>query len=582
MAVFKLTNQEGALLSGGATREAGLKNLDSLSSQHSKTLLEGLRTNLLGSDGNAKHGVLKLRNSSKEGRQMEFARMRGMDRWFSKESAFRNTAAALEKLMVQSGAKPETAKALIQQYCAKDGSIKCKDAIQLINRVLPQSTQGATVAETLQRAGVEAPDEALQDKIDLSKEENLEQGGIGKVFQATDHGAPCILKRFGEPIEISLDQSGIIKRGALMDANHLAAANVPGTIAPNRYIIAKTDPGGGKAFHTVTAGRNFKEFCKQNKGSKLALHGIVMDKAKGARMDQVNSSSSDQKEIARGFAAILMNASSRGVVFYDIKRENAFVDGGKLTLIDTDGAFKNSKTAVKNPDKQKIALTFKVPTKDDSSKDSPHRGLQQDLWSVGFTLLEHAGRGEGNLMDAGHLRGRDPYQFWLRMDTPEARFAWLKEKIGGPEPRAGSVEDFALLCIKTALGEPHAPYFKRFTGEGEHLLDPILAHPLIGGREAFIQRHFARKDPLQATSVANKNAPEQLLRPIEEEDSIDHDDIEVEDNKNKYMSVIERKKSDDEDDSSSSSSENNSIKSENFFRKFISNQMKEQSTENDN
>lgn len=551
MAVFKITTPTGPLR-GGATREAGLNKLESLGSQHSKTLLEGLRTNLLGADGNAKHGVLKLRNSSKAGNQMEFARMRGMDRWFSKKSTFKNTASALEKLMIQSGTKPETAKALIKQYSAKDGSIKCKDAIQLINRILPQSTQGATVAASLQQVGIEAPDEALQDKINLSEEQNLEQGAIGKVFQATDHGAPCILKRFGEPIAIALDNSGIIKRGALIDGNHLAAGKVPGTIAPNRYIIAKTDPGGGKAFHTVTAGLNFKEFCKQNKGSQLALHGIVMDKAKGARMDQVNSSSSEQKEIARGFAAILMNASSRGVVFYDIKRENAFVDGGKLTLIDTDGAFKNSKTAAKNPDKQEIALTFMVPTKDDSSKDSPHRGLQQDLWSVGFTLLEHAGRGEGNLMEAGHLRGRDPYQFWHRMDTPEARFAWLKEKIGGPEPRAGSVEDFAFLCIKTALSEPDAPYFQRFTGEeGQtHLLDPILAHPLLGGREAFIESHLARKDPLQATSVANQNAPEQLLAPIEEENSIEDEDNEDE------------VKNEEEGGSASNSSHDNSITSD--------------------
>ncbi len=69
-----------------------------------------------------------------------------------------------------------------------------------------------------------------------------------------------------------------------MDANQLAAEKVPGAIAPNRYIITKNESDGEKSFHVVTAGRNFKEFCRANKGSDLELHGLVMDKAKGIRM----------------------------------------------------------------------------------------------------------------------------------------------------------------------------------------------------------------------------------------------------------------------------------------------------------
>ena len=522
MPTFTITDSTGAAIRGGANREAGLAKLDNLGSDHSRKILEGLRTNLAGTDGLPKHGVLKLRNSSSTGSNMEFARMCGMDRWFSKSATFDNTAKALHKLLVGSGAKPETAEALLKQYCAKDGSIKCKDAITLINRVLPQSAQGATVADSLRQAGIDAPAEALQDSIAISGEENLEQGSFGKVFQATDHGAPCILKRFKKPIAIALDNSGNIARGAQMDANHLAAAKVPGTIAPNRYIIAKTEAGGGKSYHTVTAGRNFKEFCRANKAATLELHGLAMDKAKGARMDTVRSSGSEQKKIAQGFAAILMNASSHGVVFYDIKRENAFVDGEKLTLIDTDGAFKNSKTQGKNPENMEVTATFVFPT-DKQGKDSPFQGLQQDLWSVGFTLLEHAGRGDGNLMDVGRLVGRDKYQFLVREKTPEEKFDWLQEKAGGPG-RPGSVEDFALLCLKTALSKPDAAYFKRFTGEGSHLLDPILNHPLIGGRDQFIEKHLLKSAPAQ----------EKLSDPLDnngEVDSIDESEADIEEDK---------------------------------------------------
>lgn len=571
MSTFKITDNSGAAIRGGANREAGLAKLDKLDGARSREILDGLRTNLAGADGLSKHGVLKLRNSSSTGSGMEFARMNGMDRWFSKESTFANTSKALRTLLINSGTKPETADALLKHYGAKDGSIKCKDAITLINRVLPQSARGSTLAESLQNAGIQAPTEAQQDSIQLGKKDDLSQGGFGKVFPATDNGAACIVKRFGNPVEIKLDKSGNLTRGDLMDANHLAAGKVPGTIAPNRYIITKLEPDGSKSFHTVTAGRNFKEFCRLNKGfvpelddkgnpklddqekpikrSILELHGIVMDKAKGARMDQVRSSDSEQKEIARGFASILMNASSRGVVFYDIKPDNAFVDGGKLTLIDTDGAFKNSKTNAKIP-KPTIAATFLVPTKSIMNANSPHRGMQQDLWCVGISLLEHAGRGGGNLKDVGALEKQDRYLFWTKNNTVEEKFDWLKNKIGGPEPRAGSVEDFALLCIKTALSKHDAPYFKRFTGEGEHLLNPILDHSLIGGRQAFIEKNLVKRELGQSQ--------ENLLKPQDIEDDVDSiDDSESEDEgylepqvpiKNIFKNEIED--SDEEDDKS--------------------------------
>ena len=590
MPTFKITDNIGAALRGGASRAEGLAKLDALGKQKSQSLLEGLRTNLAGADGLSKHGVLKLRNSSSTGSGMEFARMNGMDRWFSKDSTFANTSKALRTLLINSGTKPETADALLKQYGAKDGSIKCKDAITLINRVLPQSARGSTLAESLQNAGIQAPAEAQQDSIQLG-EKDLSQGAFGKVFPATDNGASCILKRFGKPLKIELNEAGNLKRGRFMDANHLAAGKVPGTIAPNRYIITKLEPDGSKSFHTVTAGRNFKEFCRLNKGSVpelddkgnpklddqdkpiersiLELHGIVMDKAKGGRMDQVRSSDSEQKDIARGFASVLMNASAHGVIFYDIKPENAFVDGGKLTLIDTDGAFKNSKTNAKNPkDGPAVGATFWVPTKM-RGKDSPQLGLQQDLWSVGFSLLEHAGRGSGNLSDVGALKGQNRYFFWTKNDTLEEQLAWLKMKIGGPEPRPGSVEDFALLCLKTALSKQDAPYFKRFTGEGEHLLDPILAHPLIGGRQAFIDKNFVKSDPGQVQ--------ENLLNPQnikEEVDSIDESEPEDEGYSkpqipSKYIVKNEIEDSDEEDDDDKSVKKNNHEDFSAFMHKLV-------------
>lgn len=543
MAVFKLTQKvhtsepnTGATreLKGGATREAGLKKLDSLSSQDSETLLKDLRTNLRGSDGKPKHGVLKLRNSSKEGSQMEFARMRGMDRWFSKKSAFKNTEKALVKLMVQSGFKKETAETLLERYRAKDGSIKCKDAIQLIDIVLPQEAKkGDTLQEALKAAGIEAHQDALVEKIKLPSKNNTQaenSGAYGTVFKAKDHSTPCMIKKFKEPIVIEKYKNGTLARGKGMDARYLAAGKVPGVIAANRYIISKTDTEGKETFHIVNAvGRQFKEFCKKNATAELKVVGLLMDQAKGTRMLEATSTPSQKKQIAKDFAAVLMNASSRGFVLGDIKGENAFVDKGKLTLIDTDGALKYSSDEKKKQSKPNLTVTFRHPI------DASVVSQQQDLWCTGFTLLEHA-TGE-SLSEIGCKNPQIETQ--LQNKDSEEKYKYIEEKIlnklgyeNEDKPAPGSVEDFAMLCIKQSLqgytkvveiknGKPKVVVqadcklmHARFTGEQEqeHLLDPILEHPLIGGRDAFIAQHLVKNkqslEPVQKEKTFNRESSE--------------------------------------------------------------------------
>jgi hypothetical protein len=182
------------------------------------------------------------------------------------------------------------------------------------------------------------------------------------------------------------------------------------------------------------------------------------------------------------------------------------------------------------------------------------------LWSVGFTLLEHAGRGDGNLMDVGRLVGRDKYQFLVREKTPKEKFDWLQEKAGGPG-RPGSVEDFALLCLKTALSKPDAPYFKRFTGEGSHLLDPILNHPLIGGRDQFIEKHLLKSAP-----APNREQP--LVPPENggEDDSIEKSEADIEEDNglaNKLEDFLANKKRGGDDSEDEDSIGNKSFKGRN-------------------
>jgi serine/threonine protein kinase len=386
----------------------------------------------------------------------------------------------------------ETAEALIRQYSAKDGSIKFKDAVLLINRVLPQTSTGNSVQEALENAGITSiPPEAALDKIKMVR--GVSGGAFGAVFEIRDHGTPCLLKRQIKPLEIQLSHDGGLLRGNQMDGNQLAAGKVPGVIAPNRYLLSKTDALGSKSYHVVTAGGHFKQFCKEanSAGDTLWMEGLVMDKAKGAQMRETISSSSNQKEIARGFLAILLNASSRGIVFGDIKEENAFVDGGKVTLIDTDAAFKHSRDESKVPKKPSLSGTYIHP--------AGAGGQQQDLFSLGMTLLEHTYRSQGTdgrrradqLYNAGAGRDGDANPLKPMDDKLAGRLSDIQSVVG--QPREGSVEDFAMLCIRTAL-DVDKNYNTRFTGKGNHLLDPLLDHVLIGGREAFVTKHLVKSD----------------------------------------------------------------------------------------
>lgn len=111
------------------------------------------------------------------------------------------------------------------------------------------------------------------------------------------------------------------------------------------------------------------------------------------------------------------------------------------------------------------------------------------------------------------------------------------------------------------MSKPDAPYFKRFTGEGEHLLDPLLNHPLLGGRDEFIQKHL----------VKNEAAPVQkkLLEPMEkgdEDDSIDEPESKFEENRRLEDLLAENQPMSDED-SDEDSMESKSAKDQNAFTK---------------
>lgn len=525
-------------LKGGVTREAGLQQLKDLDATQSQEVLKGLRTNLLGADGTPKHGVLKLRNSSSTDKEMEFARMRGMDRWFSKRGTFANTGKALQILMERTGMKPETAEALIKQYSANDGSIKYKDAVTLINRVLPETSSGTTVEEALKQAKITGiPEKGMANEIaETEFDDHTTSGAQGVVYEGRDHGTPCMLKRNKEPLKIELTEAGGLVRGKKMDGNHLAAGKLPGVIAPNRYLLSKTDANGDKTYHVVTAGGPFKEFCKKEgtKGATLMMEGLIMDKAKGTRMLETRSSASNQKEIAKGFTAILMNASSRGFVLGDIKGLNAFVDGGKVTLIDTDGAFKQSKVEQKTQKDPILTGTYIHPT--------ASSGQQQDLYSLGITLLVHSYRSQGpagndkvdDLLNAGKESPGDKFKY--DDDTLLAnRLESIRTVVGSPSK--GSVEDFALECIETALKEGNK-YETRFTGQVPHLLDPILDHPLIGGREAFIQKNLLPRNAGQVLAENQiPNSDPGLLVPPSNDEHRNSLEIEEEDEKRQAANI---------------------------------------------
>jgi len=464
---------------------------------------------------------------------MEFARMNGMDRWFSKRETFQNTSAALEKLLIRAGLDKTTAKNLINKYRSEDGSIKCRQAVELIKeatsmikRVNPEISTGKTTHDALAKAGISLNSDPFSNPsplIDPNKTKDKNAGAHGFVTEAEQDGRPCMFKKLDRPIEILTSEKGELHRGRQMDANHLAKGIIPGVIAPKSYLVKVTTPGTNeKQYHVVTAGRGFTEFCKNiPNGRDVSMLGVVMDKAEGTRMHEASITSENLTGVAKGFGSILMNASSHGIVFGDIKPENAFVNGDKVQLIDTDGALKRSKWASKNPENFEMAYTYPFPA------PGCRTGLQQDLWSVGFSLLEKS-RPENRVA---------LHNVWKAPEKPKPNHQdvldgapMVSPKIVIPSeqnvterihtalqgaPPAGTVEDFAILCIKTAMSQTKQPYTKRFTGEGPHLLDPILSHPVIGGRETFIKENLLKNSQSAQTGLGSP-----LLKPNQNDDLI--------------------------------------------------------------
>jgi hypothetical protein len=156
-------------------------------------------------------------------------------------------------------------------------------------------------------------------------------------------------------------------------------------------------------------------------------------------------------------------------------------------------------------------------------------GLQQDLWSVGFSLLE-----KSDPKNRAAL-----YNVWKAPEEPKPNHQavledapMVKSKIVIPSaqdvtdrihialqgaPPAGTVEDFAILCIKTAMSQTKQLYTKRFTGEGPHLLDPILSHSVIGGRETFIKENLLKNNQSAQTGLGSP-----LLKPNTNENLIEN------------------------------------------------------------
>lgn len=143
--------------------------------------------------------------------------------------------------------------------------------------------------------------------------------------------------------------------------------------------------------------------------------------------------------------------------------------------------------------------------------------MQQDLWSTGFTLLEAQFKADKTEMSGLFEMGSTRWAPRRTMNSNDD-FVLVPQKINRTrfmdelqaivgQPEAGSVNEFALLCIKTALGETRSAYTERFTGEGRHLIDPLLAHPLLGGREQFIKRHLVKSSPLSKEAFVSKDPP---------------------------------------------------------------------------
>jgi serine/threonine protein kinase len=271
-------------------------------------------------------------------------------------------------------------------------------------------------------------------------------------------------------------------------------------VQPSHYLITETLADSKSRVHVVQGNRALKNWIKtQSPYSKFGVAQYLMPLAAGkqllaikGRSAELNFKRQDLPDIARSMASLLEKMWQHGFIDGDMKPENLMWDPASKTLraIDIDSFQKMSKKGGAFPRLGVQTPAFTHPNAIRFSKSPAKQPtLGRDLFSAGMVILEAALRSGGHGDEADRITLADAGENveakrQLSATTLPTTLDAMKKDLNLAN---GGVEDFAMLCIKTALKYEEnrlAQGINRFERYDEnagpdHPMSILKPHPLM-------------------------------------------------------------------------------------------------------
>jgi hypothetical protein len=380
----------------------GAQIRDRVGQDDARAILTTLRGKL--NPGIFSKGYLRLVNTQNETAPLEFKRKTSLQIAFqSNRNA--ETGSALLGLFEKAGYQTRD----LQDYLQERGGRKIENGqIQTLIRQAQAQVDRETEGGAVRLSNTE-----------LVRGSQIGRGGFGTVSKATLDGEDVLVKRFQNPTApLQLTPAGRLHRSTELTAAYLKAGSEAGIVAPTDFIVRETRADGTQEVWLVPGKQSFRDWAlnKLTAGGAhpptLVIEGLILPKASGEELQHLQNhnpplTQNDVIRLSNGLLNNLAQLALRGFVHGDIKPGNTFFNPAEATVqfIDTGSLAKISKQTTLIPD-----TLF--------ARNRPHTraythpfletlyhkaGFEQDLYSVGITILVADLRSKGQFAEARTL-----------------------------------------------------------------------------------------------------------------------------------------------------------------------------------
>ena len=380
----------------------GAQIRDRVGQNDARAILTTLRGKL--NPGAFSKGYLRLVNTRNESAPLEFKRKTSLQIAFQ-SNRNTETGSALLGLFEKAGYATHDLQAYLQERAGRKIE---RGQIQTLIRRAQAQVDRDTEAGAVRLSNTE-----------LVRGAQIGEGGFGSVSRATLDGEAVLVKRFQNPAApLQLTPGGRLHRSTELTAAYLKAGSEAGIVAPTDFIVRETRADGTQEVWLVPGKQSFRDWAlnKLTAGGAhpptLVIEGLILPKASGEELQHLQNHNTPltQNEVlslSNGLLNNLAQLALRGFVHGDIKPGNTFFnrDEGKVQFIDTGSLSKISKQIPLIPD-----TLF--------ARNRPHTrpythpfletfyhkaGFEQDLYSVGITILVADLRSKGHFEEARTL-----------------------------------------------------------------------------------------------------------------------------------------------------------------------------------